>query len=387
MVEEKRDNPVLLNFQNAEMGYKSNAQTQCFRAEDVDRAKRDSDDPVAKHSRMAVVISGQQAYRGYLGEGLPTDLMSTYVAIRNKKTGKMRLIQLEECNMLNACYDDNKNKFQEQESSLTVMRKFGGKTAIRALERIERSGSNIDVMNDTIQQTVRTYDDEQFNEDNVFSKAKLEGELILASMKPSKNPKAKTPVEQYLFEDMLMESTLKSLRTAGFGLMKKDPESLELSNVYLTNKIKTALQSKDPDSDENVRILQICLYMDALSRLLQTNAKNFDKMTLTTYSNELFFEIKQRFSETQHHKLLKTKYSTHKALTHYLAMAFVLENGALNVDQVHAGLNITKNELLKFASFIGGSYNSAKNLLTLRMTGSESASRPFVNRRGFGKWK
>ncbi|XP_065076437.1 uncharacterized protein LOC135700008 [Ochlerotatus camptorhynchus] len=385
MMEDKRDNPVLLNFQNAEMGYKNDSQIQCFRAEDVDRATREGD-PGAKPSRMAVVISGQQAYRGYLGEGLPSDLMDTYVAIRSKKTGKMRLIQLEECTMLNACYDDNKNKFQEQESSLTVMRKFGGKVAIRALERIERSGSNIDVMNDSIQQTVRAYDDEQFTEENAFLKTKVEGELILASIKPPRNPEAKTPIELYRLEDLLSEPVLNSLKTAGLGLMQKDPETLELSNVYLTNKVKAALQSKEPDSDENVRTLQICLYMDALSLLLQTNASNFEKMTLSTYSKELYFEIRRKFSEVHHHKPLKTKYSKHKALTHYLAMAFVLDNGVLNVDQLHGGLNINKNELLKFAAFIGGSYNSVKNVLTLRMTGGEaSTGRPFVNRKRYGK--
>lgn len=369
------------------MGYKNDSQIQCFRAEDVDRASREGE-PDAKPSRMAVVISGQQAYRGYLGEGLPSDLMDTYVAIRNKKTGKMRLIQLEECSMLNACYDDNKNKFQEPESTLTVMRKFGGKMAIRSLERNERSGSNIDVMNESIQQTVRTYDDEQFTEDNAFAKIKVEGELILASIKPPRNPDAKTPIELYRLEDMLSESVLKSIKTAGLGLMQKDPETLELSNIYLTNKVKTALQSKEPDSDENVRTLQICLYMDSLSMLLKTNASNFDKIWLSSYSKELFSEIKQKFSEVHHHKPLKTKYSNHKALTHYLAMAFVLENGVLNVDQVHGGLNITKTELLKFASFIGGSYNSVKNALTLRMTGGEASSgRPFMNRRQYGKRK
>lgn len=382
MKEDKRDNPVLLNFQNAEMSYKNDSEIQCFRAEDVNRAAL-GDNCDANPSRMAVVISGQQAYRGYLGEGLPAKLMDTYVAIRNKKTGKMRLIQLEECNMLNACYDDNKNKFQQQKESLqTMMRKFGGKVANRALDRNERSISNIDVMNESIQQTVRGYDEEQFAEDNAFTKVKVEGELILASIKPPRNPNAKTPAELYLLEDMLSESVLNSLKTAALGLMQKDPETIELSNVYLTNKLKTALQSKEPDSDDNVRALQICLYMDALSLLLQSNATNFDKMWLSGYSKELFYEMKQKFSEVHHHTPLKTKYSNHKALTHYVAMAFVLDNGVLNVDQLHGGLNINKNELLKFAAFIGGSYNSAKNALTLRMTAGETR-----NDRSFGGWR
>ncbi|XP_019552314.3 uncharacterized protein LOC109422131 [Aedes albopictus] len=383
-VQNDRDNPILLSFQNAEMGYKNDSQIHCFRAEDMNRATADEPTP----SRMAVVISDQQAYRGYLGENLPSDLMNTYIAIRSKRTGKMRLIQMEECTMLNACYDDNANKFQEEESSLTVMRKFGGKQAIRALERIERSTSNIDVMSESIQHTVTKYDDEQFTEDNAFAKNKVEGELILASMKPPRNPEAKTPAEVYRLQDMLSKMVLDSLKTVGLGLLQKAPESLDFSNVYLTNKVKAALQSKEPDSDENVRTLQICLFMDALCRLLGYRGTNFDKVACSPFSNELYHEIKQNFSQVNQHKPTKTKYTVHKALTHYLALAFMLENGTLNVDQVHGGLNITKNEMLKFAAFIGGSYNSVKNSLTLRMTESSGAGKSsFGGRKRYGKRK
>ncbi|XP_021694575.1 uncharacterized protein LOC110674739 [Aedes aegypti] len=383
-VQSDRDNPILMSFQNAEMGYKTDSQVHCFRAEDMDRTSAEEPTP----SRMAVLISDQQAYRGYVGENLPSDLMNTYVAIRNKRTGKMRLIQLEECTMLNSCYDDNKNKFQEEESSLTLMRKFGGKMAIRALERIERSSSNIDVMSESIEHTVTKYDDDQFTEDKAFAKMKVEGELILASMKPPRNPEAKTPAEVYRLQDMLSKMVLDNLRTVGLGLLEKEPETLEFANVYLTNKVKAALQSKEPDSDENVRTLQICLYMDALCRLLGSHGSNFDKISCSPFSNDLYREIKQNFSQVNQHKPTKTKYTVHKALTYYLALAFMLENGVLNVDQVHGGLNITKNDLLKFAAFVGGSYNSVKNSLTLRMTESSSAGRSsFGGRKRFGKRK
>ncbi|XP_062538180.1 uncharacterized protein LOC134206477 [Armigeres subalbatus] len=379
-IERGRDNPILMNFQNAEMGYKNDSQIRCFRAEDTNRSS-----PDGGPSRMAVVVSNQDAYRGYLGENLPSDLMDTYVAIRNKRTGKMRLIQLEECTMLNSCFDDNRNTLQEEKNTNTLMRKFGGKNAIRALERYERANNNIDVMSEAIDQTVIQFDDEQFTEDNSFAKNKVEGELILASMKPPRNPEAKSPAEVYRLEDMLSEPVRENLKTVGLGFMKKEPESLELANVYLTNKVKTALQSKEPDSDENVRALQICLYMDALCRLLTNNGSNFDKIVYSPYSNNLFREIKQNFSQVNKFQPTKTKYTTHKAMTYYLALAFILEGGAINVDQLHGGLNITRNDLLKFASFIGVSFNSTKNTLTLRMTESSSSGRSSFRR--FGKRK
>ncbi|XP_055585726.1 uncharacterized protein LOC129738532 [Uranotaenia lowii] len=390
-LERNRDNPILLNFQNAEMGYKNDASIECFRAEDTDRlaqaaaaAVNGSDD--SKPARMAVVISDQQVYRGYLGENLPSS-MNTFVAVRNRKTGKMRLIQVESCNMLNSCYDDNKNKFQDDENRLTVMRKFGGKLAIRALERIERSGSNIDVMNETLQDTLTQYDDEQFNEEGEFSKNKLEGELILASMKPPRNPAAQSVSDLYLLEDLISEPIRQNLKTVGLGLLEKDPETLELANVYLTNKVKAALQSKEPDSEANVRTLQICLFMDGLCRLLNQWGKSMEKLKVSPFSKKLDADIKQNFSQINQVQNTRTKYTEHKAITYYLALAFLLDSFILSVDQIHEGLKISRKDLLKFAAFIGGSHDSVKGILTLKMGTSGQNSRSFSGKPRYGRRK
>ncbi|XP_058445192.1 uncharacterized protein LOC131426465 isoform X2 [Malaya genurostris] len=368
------------------MSYKNDSQIHCFRA--VDSSPRAEEEQ--QHRRMAVVISEQQIYRGYLGEGLPTDRMNTYMAIRNKKTGKMRLIQLEECTMINSCFDDNRaNLAGDKDSSQTAIRKFGGKHALRVLDRIARSGSNIDVMNESIQDSVQQFDDEKFMEDNEFSKNKLEGELILASMKPPRNPAAKTPADLYQLESMISDPVLKQLSSVSLQLIEKDPETLELANVYLTNKVKAALQCKEPDAEENIRKIVVCLVMDALCRLLGHRIQSLENVTLSKFSKELNREIKHNFSQINHHKQLRTKYTEHKALTHYLALAFELENCVLPVDQIHTGLNISRDELLKFAAFIGGTYNSTKNSLTLRMDGGEGSSgrKSFLGKRHFGRRK
>lgn len=388
-VEHGRDNPILLNFQNAEMSFKKDRRIQSFRAVDVNRAaalKSGNADP-NRPSRMAVVGCDQQVYRGYVGEGLPTELMKTYVAIRNKRTGKMRLIQLEECTMLNSCYDDNKNKFREEDHSKTAMRKFGGKTAMQALERIERADSNIDVANESIQNMMEKYDDSQFLDDTEFTKTRVEGELILASMKPPRNPEAKTAAEMYLLDQLIPQALLLHLKDVGLGFLEKEPDTLELANVYLTNKVKSVLQCKEPDSKQGVETLQMCLFMDALVRLLKLHNGLLQKDVVSPFSKKLNQEVKQMFSQLNAHKLTKTRYTEIKALTYYLALAFIMENGTLDVDQIHSGLTMSKVELLKFAAFIGGSYNSTKNSLVLRLGGSDSTSGTFLAKRRFVRRK
>lgn len=386
-LESSRDNPILLAFQNAEMGYKDDSKIQCFRAEDVNRAAAQGQ---PKPSRMAVVVAEQQLYRGYVGEGLGTEHVNTYVAVRNRTSGKMRLIQLEPCTMLHCCYDDNSNKFQTatDEIDLAEQRKFAGKVGQRALDRITRSGRNLDVLNETIQDTVQKFDNERFADDNKFAKTKLEGELILGSIKPPRNLKANTPAEMYQLEDMVSLAILLHLRKVALELMEKDPGTLVLANVYLTNKVKAALQSKEPDSDENIQVILICLVMDALCRLLELRTRSLPQVTLSSFSSQLDAEVKRKFSQINHHKQLKTKYTEHKALTHYLALAFALENCVLSVDQIHAGLSIAKSDLLKFAAFLGATYNSTKNTLTLRMTDpvdNSATDKSFQKNRRFGR--
>ncbi|XP_055544646.1 uncharacterized protein LOC129729828 [Wyeomyia smithii] len=391
----ERDNPVLLGFQNAEMGYKDDTKMQCFRAEDTNRATEDSyESEPHKSSRMALVVSEQQVYRGYLGEDVDADRLNTYVAVRNKTTGKMRLIQVETCTMLHSCYDEaDERKFQNasDEVDLTMQRKFAGKAGLRALDRMARSGSNLDVLNETIHDSVQTFDDERFEEDNQFAKGKLERELMLASIKPPRNPKAQTPAELYQIEDMVSEVVLRQLKTVALDLMQKDPETLSMANIYLTNKVKAALQSKEPDSEENIEVIITCLVMDALCHLIELRSRSLTLAKLSTFSKELDAELKRTFAQANHHKQLKTKHTEHKALSHYLALAFALEKCVLLVDQIHAGLNIPKNDLVKFAVFIGGTYNSTKNTLTLRMTddseGKNSLGRSFVGKRRFGRGK
>lgn len=387
-VEPGRDNPILLNFQNAEMSFKKDKRIQSFRAVDVNRETANkSEYDAGRPSRMVVVNCDKQVYRGYVGEGLPTELMNTFVAIRNKKTGKMRMIQLEECTMLNSCYDDNKNKFREEDHSKTALRKYGGKVAMLALERIERADANIDVANESIQNMMEKYDDSQFLDDSEFTKTRVEGELILASMKPPRNPEAKTAAELYVLEQLIPKSLLEHLKTVGLGLVEKEPDTLELVNIYLTNKVKAVLQCKEPDSKQGIETLQICIYMDALGRLLAVKSRSLDKEKLSPFSKKLDKEIKQTFSQINSTQLSKTRYTEHKSLTYYLALAFILENGTLDVDQIHAGLSISKVDLLKFAAFIGGSYNSAKNSLVLRLGGSDGTSGTFMSKRRFVRRK
>ncbi|XP_039451775.1 uncharacterized protein LOC120430730 [Culex pipiens pallens] len=389
-VEPGRDNPILLNFQNAEMSFKKDRRIQSFRAVDVNReaATKTGDDSSSTSSRMVVVGCDQQVYRGYVGEGLPTELMRSYVAIRNRKSGKMRLIQLEECTMLNACYDDNKNMFREEDHSKTAMRKFGGKVAMQALERIERADANIDVANESIQSMMEKYDESQFLDDCEFTKSRVEGELILASMKPPRNPDAKTAADLYVLDQLIPKSLLVHLKQVGLGFLEKEPDTLELANVYLTNKVKSVLQCKEPDSKQGIETLQISLFMDALVRLLSSKGHLLRKQELSPFSKQLDKEIKQSFSQINSHELTKTRYTEHKALTYYLALAFILENGTIDVEQIHNGLAISKVELLKFAAFIGGSYNSTKNCLVLRLGGSaDAASGTFMAKRRFVRRK
>ncbi|XP_055617502.1 uncharacterized protein LOC129762914 [Toxorhynchites rutilus septentrionalis] len=372
----ERDNPILLNFQNAEMSYRKDTAIECYRANDINRVA--AEDP-AKPSAMALLFTDQLAYQGYPGEGLPDDLMNTFVAVRNRRSGKMRLIQVEQCRMLNACYDDNKNKTAaEPISRFAAIRAFGGKKAIRAIERISQQGFNVDVMDRVLGGTVRNFVEDKAPEDNAFAKKKVEGDLLLASIRPPRNSDAKTALELYQIEQLVSKALLNNLKTVALDMMKREPESIKLISVYLTNKVKAALQCKDPDSRENIRTLSICFIMDALVRLLEQKNRMLDKVTLSPFSKHLDEDIKRNFSQINHHQELRTKYSEHKALLYYLVMAFILEKGVMNVEQIHSGLNISKNDFLKFAAFIGGSYRSADNTLTLKLT-----SNPMVSKSSF----
>lgn len=70
----------------------------------------------------------------------------------------MRLIEVEECSMLSQHYEAPRENIAsirtKEQSQRMLAAKFGGKTAMKAIERKERMKINVDVVKDKLNKTI-----------------------------------------------------------------------------------------------------------------------------------------------------------------------------------------------------------------------------------------
>lgn len=113
---------------------------------------------------VLVAVSKKNVYDGYIGQDFPTDLKRTFVAIRKKDSDEVTLVEVNECNLLSYHYNNcAKNKTQNTtefssmstESARRILFKdFGGKKAMKVLERKEKMKVNVDVVKDQLDKTL-----------------------------------------------------------------------------------------------------------------------------------------------------------------------------------------------------------------------------------------
>lgn len=136
----------------------------------------------AHGAKVAIVVSNNNVYDGYVGQGFPTDLVKTYIGIRKKDTNEVRqfqinrfpmfftqiprcfqikLVEVNECNMLSYHYNAVAKRDGKVHTGLTsdsarrlLFKDFGGKKALQVFERKEKMKVNVDVVKEQLDKTL-----------------------------------------------------------------------------------------------------------------------------------------------------------------------------------------------------------------------------------------
>lgn len=163
----------------------------------------------------------------------------------------MRLIEVEECSMLSQHYEAPRISVAgyrtKEQSKRMLLSSFGGKTAMRAIERKERMKINVDVVKEQLNQTInrenrlnRLYDPCSHifilfytvttNKDDVekddFDQIQEERAKHLEKMIPPMNIAAKKVNEVYKLTDLIDFELLVRLESEAIKLLQTDPEEI-----------------------------------------------------------------------------------------------------------------------------------------------------------------
>lgn len=298
-------------------------------------------------------------------------LLRTYVAKRNKETGKMRLYEVRSSTLMHVSHDrPSNNKSDSQPGSaemderrlLNMQRKLNPRAA-RIQEKRKNNRIDLSVMEDKLQSMLVETVVKDVKEAAPV-KAMVVDDDLQQELQAKRNPNAKTLRDLYNAERLIGADVWRSLTAAAISTLQIQVEYLTMANTYLENKVKAVMQSNEPTAEPNLAIVRTCLYMDVMVRLMGRKAHALAKRgkNVSPFTNVLDASIRQGFlqcvrKESSTHDEV-TKYTRKKALVYYLALMFALEQrDTIDMGTVHRSLEMPRNELVIYASTVGARFN------------------------------
>lgn len=142
-----RANPTILSFQS---GVPLEEDNEVLYA--TEKA-----DPTKKALVVAYRGTVDTIYRGTVNEGDTSKLIGTYIAIRNKTTNKVRLVEMDQC-LLKSSHHYEKPEVApglEIDARSLLYKNFGSKSAMRNIERYEKTAYNADFVENKLNETVK----------------------------------------------------------------------------------------------------------------------------------------------------------------------------------------------------------------------------------------
>ncbi|CAO1421726.1 unnamed protein product [Diamesa tonsa] len=339
LLEQNTAGPILAFFQN---GF-SKSEVSCTRVEDEETKKN-----------YAVVATQSNIYCCDTKDENLNAHLNTFLAIRNKRTNKTRLVQVMQGNFKSQHYDDDNSKFKHNILDQKILhRKFGGKKALAKFEKREKTTVNVEVLAEAIEKTLDNIG-ENFFEEDIFDKDQAERVKLANEIFPTMIGTTKNPREVYTLEALIGDAMITNLESPAYALLETAPSKLPFINTYLTDIIKAIQVSKEPDTPFNIRKVITCIYTDALIRLINTKHSAISTAELSLISADLEKEIRKKFIQAQV-KQAKSKYTEQKAIIYYLLLTLLAsDNLEVHLDHVIEGLNVSKKTIMKYAAVFGG---------------------------------
>ncbi|XP_053678005.1 uncharacterized protein LOC128728406 [Anopheles nili] len=336
-------------------------------------------------ANMVMVTIDELSYYGYIGnigaESMQpkSELMRTYIARRNRETGKMRLVEVQSCSLQHTCHhqpskastDEIGHGKLDEKKMQKMMQKYSSKTSKRLYNRMKNKTLDIRTMEDKLR---RTIDDAQVmmikatkTEPGVEAMDSNEGlaqDDVQSEMVSKINKNATSLHDLYRVEDLIKPDVLQKLKQPAKKLLQTPPEELLMVNDYLQNKVKECMQSPDKLTMSNIARVRVCLIMDVMGRLCSPTFRvGHKKESISPFTNELNNTIQLHFLQRVQDKfstqLRSTQYTRNKATMYYLALMFVLEaSDTVDIEVIHRSLGMTKSNIITYGRMIGARFNN-----------------------------
>lgn len=345
--------PIIVNFQNGELKDEEASKMSCGLYYDPNKQKT-----------LLALSNGQIVYRGYKPD-TSQDLMRTMLVLHNRKTGKVRLVQVERW-QVNAVLEKpaaEENKSADSDKIVMLNRQFGSKKAKRKIEQYERLKINVDTVKEQLEETVSNVEVDRGELTIDLS----ENDDITNTALPPCNRDATNAADVYNVHDIIPEDKLETLYPKAKEILDHDYSEFEGKMKFFVRILKQL--KSDPD---NVKKTALLLYVQAVMTWLNLPIKETKKRCILVCpsSSVVNTHIIDTYSIQSLNGRQRPTSVKDKAVIHCMILALVICNFVLDIELYSTIFShrTALKKLLRLARIIGALPNKEdKRLVTLKV--------------------
>uniref|UniRef100_A0A182R3W7 DNA-directed RNA polymerase I subunit RPA49 n=1 Tax=Anopheles funestus TaxID=62324 RepID=A0A182R3W7_ANOFN len=327
-------------------------------------------------ANMVLVTGEKEMYYSHIRMNSPEseqpDQLQTFVARRNRTTGKIRLVEVRSSNLMHISHDrpasDPTDNETDERRRLQLQRKFNAHWAYLQ-DKKKYNRVDLSMMEEKLQ-TIMAETVVKDVAESGLTKATAVNDELQQELHAKSNPNAETLANLYDAQRVIGPDEWHSLTKPAQKLLEIPVEYLSMANIYLENKVKAIMQSETPSTEPNLAVVRTCIYMDVLAQLTGPKAFRLTKKdtSVSSFTQVLDEPIRQNFLQriTAAGDRV-TKYTRTKAMMYYLALVFALEGRqVVDLNTIQQSLQVKRIELINCASLVGARYNSKESNFTLK---------------------
>lgn len=341
--------PILVNFQNGKLNDSEAAQLECGFFHDK------------KENRKVLAVSnGRVVYKGYKPDP-DKQMTQTYIAIHNKNTGKIRMIQTERWNLV-PVLDRLVMKEHDETDQAKIVRLnklFGSKKSIRKTELYERMQINVESMKDQLKQSA---ENAQINVADLTTNNEDTSNFIL----PPCDRSANNVEDVYSVYDIVPKDALKTLHEKARMLTQENAVA-DGNTQFFTNVLSQLRNVR-----KGYKKIAILMYIEAVATWLSVPMKDAKRKSIDIcpISSVINLHIIDAYSVQTANGRQRPTIMRDKAIVHCMILALSILEYQLNLTMFTNLFNfrISIKKLVLLARMLGAvTSKTDKNVVELKL--------------------
>ncbi|XP_070502650.1 uncharacterized protein Polr1E [Chironomus tepperi] len=338
--------PIIATFQNANINKEIACQSVCKRVATT-----------TDGSKYALIATESNVYKSDLSNA-GSEFQDTYIAIHNKKTKEINLIQVENASFKHVLYDDTRSSFEHNilDTAKILAKEFAGKKGAIAFERSQRTKVNSSILEDSVDKMMTSVDTDKFFENDIFEQSQEDQnkfrDYIFPRIDLNESTEGKSVREIFTVSNLIGDEMIEHLSEIAIDILNIDSKNLPFTNKFIKNAVILIQNSKTPESDDNLRKMAMLIYAESLISLINNKSRIVHSSGLMKFSNQLAQDISKKFFIAGSKQA--SNFTRQKSIVFYVLLTLLCSDSLeVSLTDILDSVDLSKKELVKYAYIMG----------------------------------